>query len=80
MAEVGVMPTLASLQDDPALPPYFGIFMEQLKTAQARVPHPKWPQMDDAINQAYQRILLGEQDVQASLDQAAKEIDALLTQ
>lgn len=78
MAEVGVMPTLSSLQGDPALPPYFGIFMEQLKTAQARVPHPKWSQMDDAINQAYQRILLGEQPVQASLDQAAEEINALL--
>jgi len=78
MAEVGIMPTLAGLQNDPALPPYFGIFMEQLKTAQARVPHPKWSQMDDAINQAYQRILLGEQPVQASLDQAAEEINALL--
>jgi multiple sugar transport system substrate-binding protein len=72
------MPTLASLQNDPAMPSYFGIFMEQLKTAQARVPHPKWPQMDDAINQAYQRILLGEQTPQEALDQAAEEINALL--
>lgn len=78
MAEVGVMPTVASLSGDPSLPPYFGVFMEQLKTAQARVPHPKWQQMDDALNQAYQRILRGDQDVQASLDQAAQEIDALL--
>jgi len=78
MAEVGVMPTLASLAGDPSLPDYFGVFMEQLKTAQARTPHPKWQQMDDAINQAYQRILLGEADPQASLDQAAEEINALL--
>jgi multiple sugar transport system substrate-binding protein len=78
MAEVGVMPTLSSLQDDPAMPSYFGIFMEQLATAQARVPHPTWPQMDDAINQAFQRILLNEQNVQESLDQAADEINALL--
>jgi multiple sugar transport system substrate-binding protein len=79
MAQVGVMPTVASLRGDPALPSYFGIFMDQLQTAQARVPHPAWPQMDDAINQAYQRILRGE-DVQTSLDTAASEINALLNQ
>jgi multiple sugar transport system substrate-binding protein len=78
MAEVGVMPTLASLTNDPALPEYFGIFMEQLQTAQARVPHPNWQKMDDAINQAYQRILRGDQPVQEALDQAATEIDELL--
>jgi multiple sugar transport system substrate-binding protein len=78
MAEVGVMPTLSSLQGDPALPEYFGIFMEQLATAQARVPHPSWPQMDEAANQAYQRILRGDQTVQEALDQAAEEINALL--
>jgi len=78
MAEVGVMPVLSSLQNDPALPAYFSIFMEQLKTAQARVPHPNWPQMDEAANQAYQRILRGDQTVQEALDQAAEEINALL--
>lgn len=78
MAQVGVMPTLSSLQGDPSLPAYFGIFMEQLNTAQARVPHPNWPQIDEAINQAYQRILRGDQGVQESLDQAAEEINALL--
>jgi multiple sugar transport system substrate-binding protein len=78
MAEVGVMPTLASLAGDPAMPAYFGIFQEQLKTAQARVPHPKWSDMDNAINNAYQRILRGEQTVQEALDQAAQEINALI--
>lgn len=78
MAEVGQMPTLASLQGDPAMPPYFDVFQEQLKTAQARVPHPKWSDMDNAINNAYQRILKGEQTPQEALDQAAEEINALL--
>ena len=36
MAEVGVIPTLSSLAGDASLPPYFGVFLEQLKTAQAR--------------------------------------------
>jgi len=78
MAEVGQMPTLASLAGDPAMPSYFAVFQEQLKTAQARVPHPKWGDMDNAINNAYQRMLKGEQTPQEALDQAAEEINALL--
>jgi len=78
MAEVGVMPTLSSLTGDATLPSYFGIFMEQLQTAQARVPHPKWSDMDNAINNAFQRMLRGDQTVQEALDQAAEEINALL--
>jgi multiple sugar transport system substrate-binding protein len=78
MAEVGVIPTLSSLIGDESLPAYFGVFLEQLETAQARVPHPKWGDMDGAINNAYQRMLRGEQTVQEALDQAADEINALL--
>ena len=78
MAEVGQMPTLVSLVGDPAMPSYFAVFQEQLKTAQARVPHPKWSDMDNAINNAYQRILNGDQTPQEALDQAADEINALL--
>ncbi|MEI7847062.1 MAG: extracellular solute-binding protein [Chloroflexota bacterium] len=78
MAEVGVMPTIASLTGDPSMPAHFAVFMEQLKTAQARVPSPKWGDMDGAIGNAYQRMLKGDQTVQAALDQAAEEINALL--
>jgi multiple sugar transport system substrate-binding protein len=78
LAQVGVVPTISSLTGDADLPAYFTVFMEQLKTAQARVPSPKWSDMDTAINNAYQRILKGDQTPQAALDQAAKEIDALL--
>ncbi|MEX2623616.1 MAG: extracellular solute-binding protein [Acidimicrobiia bacterium] len=80
MAEVGVIPTLSSLAGDPALPDYFDIFMQQLETAQARVPHPKWSDMDNAINNAFQRVLRDEQTPQAALDQAAEEINTLLSQ
>ncbi len=78
MAAVGQMPTLASLTGDPSLPPYFAVFQEELKTAQARVPHPKWSDMDNAINNAYQRMLRGEQTPQEALDQAATEINDLI--
>jgi multiple sugar transport system substrate-binding protein len=78
MAEVGVIPTLSGLIGHESLPSYFDIFLQQLETAQARVPHPSWSDMDNAINNAFQRALRGEQTVQAALDQAAEEIDALL--
>lgn len=78
MAEVGVIPTLSSLIGNENLPAYFGVFLDQLQTAQARVPHPVWSDMDSAINNAFQRMLNGDQDPQAALDQAADEINALL--
>jgi multiple sugar transport system substrate-binding protein len=78
MAEVGVIPTLSSLIGDPSMPDYFDVFLRQLETAQARVPHPSWGDMDGAINNAFQRMLRGEQTVQEALDQAAEEINALL--
>ena len=78
MAEVGVIPTLSGLIGDPAMPDYFDVFLTQLETAQARVPHPSWSDMDGAINNAFQRMLRDEQSPQEALDQAAAEINALL--
>jgi len=78
MAEVGVIPTLSSLVGDASMPDYFDVFLRQLETAQARVPHPKWGDMDGAINNAFQRMLRGDQTVQEALDQAAAEINSLL--
>ena len=78
MAQVGVVPTLKSLVGNKDLPSYFDIFMTQLATAQARVAHPKWDDMDGAINAAFTKVLKGEAEVQPALDEAAKTIDALL--
>ncbi len=78
LAKNGVMPTIRTLSGNPDLPEYFDVFLTQLETAQARVPHPKWGDMDGAINNAFQRMLIDGQPVQEALDQAAQEIDALL--
>ena len=78
MAEVGVIPTLSSLIGNEKLPEYFDVFLKQLETAQARVPHPAWSDMDGAINNAFQRMLRGDQTPSEALDQAADEINALL--
>lgn len=78
MASAGVIPVRADLVGDERLPAYFDVFLEQLATAQARVPHPNWPDMDNAIGNAFQRMLLGDQTPREALDQAADEVDALL--
>jgi multiple sugar transport system substrate-binding protein len=78
MGQVGVMPTLKSLTGSKDLPPYFEVFMKQLETAQARVAHPKWDDMDGAINAAFTKMLKGDATVQEALDEAAKTIDGLL--
>jgi len=78
MAERGVIPTLSTLEGNERLPEYFDVFMKQLKTAQARLPHPKWTEMDNVINNAYQYMLRDEKTVQQALDDVAEEINTLI--
>lgn len=78
MGETGAIPTLSTVQGNERLPEYYDVFMEQLKTAKARVSHPKWAEMDNAINNAYQYMLRDEKTVQQALDDAAEEINGLI--
>lgn len=81
MAEAGQMPVLSELLATEYMQkhPFYGIFLEQLKTAKARTPHPAWPKMEDILTQTGQAILRGEKPPQAALDEAAAKIDALLS-
>lgn len=78
MGEAGTMPTLTTVQGNERLPEYYDVFMEQLKTAKARLPHPKWAEMDNVINNAFQYMLRDEKTVQQALDDAAEEINRLI--
>lgn len=78
LGKVGQMPVLNELVGNAELPSYYSVFMEQLKTAKARTPHPKWPKIDDAIGKAVTLALKGEKTPQAALDEAAKTVDDLL--
>ncbi len=78
-AQITVLPELLE-SDFYQQHPYFGIYLEQLKTANARTPHPAWTQMEDVLSQAGQLILRGEVPAQEALDMAAEEIDALLAE
>ncbi|KZM47612.1 sugar ABC transporter substrate-binding protein [Labrenzia sp. OB1] len=64
----GVAPKDAALQ----------VFLEQLKYAKARGPHPEWPKISKAIQDAIQLTLTGQKTAQTALDDAQKRIDAVL--
>jgi multiple sugar transport system substrate-binding protein len=82
MAEVGQIPVRPDLIESDYIQnhPYLPVFLEQLKTSNARTAHPKWQAMDEIITNAGQLILRGEMTPQEALDAAAAEIDALLGQ
>jgi multiple sugar transport system substrate-binding protein len=54
------------------------VFLEQLQYAQARGPHPEWPKISKAIQDAIQQALTGQATPQAALDQAAATISGIL--
>lgn len=80
MAEVGQMPVLTNAVESDFFQnhPYYGTFLEQLKTAKARPAHPLWTQIDEIITDAGQRIIREEMGVQEALDDAVLQIDSLL--
>jgi multiple sugar transport system substrate-binding protein len=80
MAATGQMPVLTSATEAPYITehPYYGVYLDQLQTAQPRTPHPAWSRMDEILMTAFQQIILQDADTQAALDQAAAQIDGLL--
>lgn len=80
MTTVGQLTVLNSLLENEYFVshPYYGAFLEQLQTAKARTPHPKYTQIETVLSEAAQLALRGELSVQEAMDLAAEEIDALL--
>lgn len=81
-AKVGQMPVLKSIADDPFIRnhDYFGIYMQQLKTAVARSPHPAWNEIEDSIATAWEDTVIGDYDAKDSLDSAAEDIEDILSE
>ncbi len=79
-ASQGQVPVLKSAIDSDYIKthPFFGIFLEQLKTAKARTPHPAWSKMEEITTNVGNAILNGTVDTKAALDEAAAKLDALL--
>ncbi len=80
MSKVGQLTVLNSLLENEYFTdhPYYGVFLEQLQTAQARTPHPAYNEIETVLGDAAQLVLRGEMSAQEAMDLAAEEIDALL--
>lgn len=79
MAKVGQMTIRKDLKTQMVkIRPYYGIFLEQLKTARPRAPHPQWPKIDQTLENYVARAMKGELSTKQALNRAAKEIDKLL--
>lgn len=80
MAKVGQIPVREDVIDDPYFRdhPYYGIYLQQLKTAKARTPHPAYSKIEDIMQQAFQKVVAGKATAKQAFDDAAKQVDALL--
>lgn len=54
------------------------VFQEQMKYAKPRGPHPAWPKISKAIQDAIQAALTGQMSAKEALDQAAEKIKGVL--
>jgi multiple sugar transport system substrate-binding protein len=76
----GCMPLLKEVAE---ISPYWKdpigqVFIEQMKYARPRGPHPKWPQISEAIYTALQEALLGVKTSKQALEDAARKIEKIL--
>lgn len=80
MSAVGQLTVLNSLLENEYFTdhPYYGVFLEQLQTAHARTPHPRYNEIEQVLSDAAQLALRGEMSAQEAMDAAAEEINALL--
>lgn len=72
-SDIVIPPTGQPLKDEA-----IKVFVEQLKYAKPRGPHPAWPKISKAIQDAIQAALTGQMSAKDALDQAADKIKAVL--
>lgn len=82
MSDVGQLTVLSGLIENDYFTnhPYYGIFLDQLQTAKARTPHPRYTEMETILSDAAQLALRGEMSPQEAMDAAAEQIDAILAE
>jgi multiple sugar transport system substrate-binding protein len=63
---------------DPLNDPINKVFVQQLAVAQPRGPHPRWPEISDAISLAFNEVMIGVAAPAAAAAKAQKSIDAVV--
>ncbi|MGN0352373.1 MAG: extracellular solute-binding protein [Roseburia sp.] len=80
MLDAGQLPVLKTLVDHEKIQEneVWAVYMEQLETAQARIPSPNNSDIETAWKDAMTNIFLNNADVQSELSAAAEKIDSYL--
>ncbi len=79
MAKTGQMTVVPALAADQAkFAPYYQVYSDQLKTAKSRIASPNQSKIDTVLTTTLTPAFLGKTTVQAALDSAASQVDALL--
>lgn len=80
MATTGQIPVIRSATMIPEFmdSPYYPVYLEQLLTAKARTPHPRYADMENVVQDAYQRILRGETGAFGALSEATRLVNEML--
>lgn len=80
MAETGLIPSNKAAADAMTTMniPFVDTFVEQLETALPRTPIPQWGEVEAIFNLAFEKAIRGEQEPKAALDEAVKQIEAIL--
>ncbi|MDQ8734348.1 extracellular solute-binding protein [Paenibacillus sp. LHD-38] len=81
MSKLGLIPTNKNAANDPAFlaQPFVAEYVKQLETALPRTPIPQYGEMEGIVNLAFEKAIRGELEPKAALDEAAKNIEAILT-
>ena len=80
MAETGLIPTNIEAANDPAFleNPFIQEYVTQLETALPRTPIPQWSEIEAIINLNFEKVMRGEMDAKAAMDDAAMQAEAIL--
>lgn len=80
MATAGQMPVVRGVLDAPEMRshPFYGTYLQQLLTARARTPHPRWNEMDSILGGALADVFAGKAPARPALEEAARRIEVLL--
>jgi multiple sugar transport system substrate-binding protein len=81
MSKLGLIPTNKTAANDPAFleQPFVTEYVKQLETALPRTPIPQYGEMEGIVNLAFEKAIRGELEPKEALDEAAKNIEAILT-
>lgn len=82
MATVGQIPVIRAATAIPEFQdsPYYPVYLEQIATAKARTPHPRYNEIEPVIQDAFWKAISGEMSAKSALEEAARLVNAIINE